>query len=494
MNSEKNINIMLKQPEENNENFISISAVAILKNLKRFFLLWFIASVVLAMTASGVAIQLKTSISFNTITALVNFNYSGIEKGLAPDGRKFDVNKIKSPSVIEESLTELDLPLYHVEEIRRNISIKGISSKESTDKKTLYQNIYSKGAGNALSAVESLLSIQDTPMHYIIELNYGSTSLDLTTSKQFLDALLKNYQEYFFITYGYNESLGNSIVSIDYKEYDYPTAIDVFEDTLTNLSDYVRKLSLETPKFRSGKTGYSFDDLLSTIETIRVTELDSIASYVEINNVTNDEEHLLNYYQYKIEQLERNKNVLQSEFDTISNSIEKYEKDSMIIIGEGTESLNDASYTLPSEKYDELIRQKIEKQISLSRCNENIEYFNRRITAMSQNKNQSSDANKKEAETRLANVNDKIKNLIDIVNRTADEYYATVTFAHAYNILVPATGNSPQVVTKDIMVPVIISEAVLFIVYITIAFIISIVDENKLKKAQESEKKDKDEE
>ena len=43
---------------------------------------------------TGGVLAFKRNTSTSKITALVGFNYSGIESGLAPDGNEFDVNKI----------------------------------------------------------------------------------------------------------------------------------------------------------------------------------------------------------------------------------------------------------------------------------------------------------------------------------------------------------------------------------------------------------------
>lgn len=478
MDTEKNISVTLKQPDENNKNESVLSFSSLFAQAKKYLLLWIIASAVAAMFITGIVMMLKTNVSDSNITALVSFNYDGIQSGLDPKGKTFDVNKIKSPNVIESALTELNMPLSYVEPIRRNISIKGVIPNDEMDKITMYQSIYSKGGGAALTAVEELLDSGIYPSYYIIKLNYAYSGLDLIESKQVLDGILKSYQDYFFTTYGYNEALGNSVVAIDYTEYDYPAAIDVFDNTLTNLYDYVNKISLASPDFRSGRTGYSFKDLSITIETLKTIDLYSLSSYVVINNVTNDKDYLLTYYQYKIDELKRQQNVYQSELDSISNSIDTYEKDTMLIFGEGSENLN-TSYSQASEKYDELIEQKISKQMDLSRCKQRIQYFNGRIDALDKNRSQSTEESKAETETRMAEINERVNNLIDIVNKTADEYYETVSFAHAYNILVPATGTEPTVVTNDIMMPVIMCEAFIFVVYIAIVFISAIIRDVK---------------
>ncbi len=114
MDKDKNINIKLMPPDDDKQNEIDFSFSYIIANTKRYFLIWLVTAVVAAMTVSGLVMLLKTSISENIVTALVNFNYEGVEKGLDPAGEKFDINKIKSPNNIESALTELNIPLQNV--------------------------------------------------------------------------------------------------------------------------------------------------------------------------------------------------------------------------------------------------------------------------------------------------------------------------------------------------------------------------------------------
>ncbi|MGN1481874.1 lipopolysaccharide biosynthesis protein [Porcipelethomonas sp.] len=487
MDNEKNISVVLKQQEDSSDE-ATLSLSTIFRQLRKYLLIWIVLAVVAGMLTVSSVLLFNNNVSVSEITALVSFNYSGIESGLAPDGGKFDVNKIKSPNVIESALIELDEPVSMSENIRRNISIKGIIPDEAMDKISLYQSVYSKGGNAALDAVNALLEIGYYPSYYVINFNYSDAGIDLDDGKKILDEILESYQEYFFRTYGYNESLGNSVVAVDYKDYDYPEAIDVFNTTLDSLTQYVQKLeSNDTTNFRSNNTGYSFSDLLSTIDTVKSADLDSLSSYITINNITNDKEMLLTYYQYRIEELERNQNVAEAKLESITNSINEYEKDTLLVFGNGTEN-SETSYQQASEKYDELINQKIEVQDNVSRCRQRIEYYNDRLDAL-KNNTSSTSANIENVEERLSNLYDKIQNLIDITNETVDEYYETVTFAHAYNILVPATGDVPQISIGNIAMPLIIIEGVLFVIYLGIVFITSISIDFKTHKENAARKK-----
>lgn len=489
METEKNISITLKQPDED-DNSVAISFSTLAKQAKRYFILWLIAAAVVLMFTVGFVMMFKKSTTDNMITALVSFNFDGIEKGLDPQGKKFDVNKIKSPNVIEAALTDMDISLNFVEGVRRNIYINGVIPNDAMDKISLYKNIYSEGGSAALTAVESMLELGYYPSYYIISFDYYKTGFDLSESKQILDKILKSYQNYFFTNYGYNESLGNAVVAVDYKEYDYPAAIDVFNTTLTNLSDYVSKLSNADAGFRSNETGYSFSDLKTTIDTLKNADLDSLSSYIVINNVTNDKELLLTYYKYRIEELSRQQKISQSELDSITNSIDNYEKDTLLFFGDGTENA-ETSYSQASQKYDELINQKIAKQNEVSRNKQRVEYYNDRIDALKSN-NSSLTVSKEDVEERLEEINNKITDLIDTVNKTADEYYETVTFANAYNILVPAMGTEPTVVTGDFFMPVFIAEGILLVIYLAIVFIKTIKVDYKASKTDSEVKQIKE--
>lgn len=488
MSEEKNISLILKQPEDESET-VTISFGSIFRQMKRYLLVWIVLAAVLAMLTTSFVFLFSGRIVTSSITALVSFNYSGIESGKAPDGSTFDVNKIKSPNVIENALDDVGESSSLSENIRSNISIKGIIPDDALDKISLYQSVYSQGGSAALDAVNSLLAIGYYPSYYVINFDYAAAGITIDDGKKILDRILENYQDYFFRTYGYNEALGSSVVAVDYKDYDYPEAVDVFDSTLDSLKQYVQKLSNDdTTNFRSNETGYTFSDLLTTIDTVKSADLDALSSYITINNITNDKEMLLTYYQYRIDEMERERKVSQSELDSVTNSINEYEKDTLLVFGNGNGAENgETTYQQASEKYDELINQKIEIQDSVSRCSQRIEYYKDRISAMNENSG-TVKVDSEEVEKELSSLYDKIKDLIDVTNKTADEYYETVTFANAYNILVPATGNAPQVTAGGLAMPILIIEAVLFVVYLGVSFIRAIVLDNRAnKKKKESE-------
>lgn len=480
MDNEKNISVTLKQQEDSSDEVI-LSLGTISKQIKKYLFIWIVISVFIGAVITGGVLAFKRNTSTSKITALVGFNYSGIESGLAPDGNEFDVNKIKSPNIIESALTNIDEPLSYVENVRRNISIKGVIPSDALDKISLYQSVYSKGGSAALDAVNSLLEIGYYPSYYIITFDYNLAGIDLNKGKKILDGILDSYQDYFFKTYGFNKALGNSVVAVDYKDYDYPAAVDVFNETLDDLDLYIQKLQRnDMTNFRSNVTGYSFSDLRAAVNTIKSADLSSLSSYITINNITNDKEQLITYYEYRIEQLERELKVSESKLKSITDSIDAYEKDKLLIFGMNDENTEN-SYTQASKKYDDLIEEKLEVQDSVSRNKQNISYVKDRLSALKENNSKKSE-DIENVEQRLEEIYNKILNIINITNTTSDEYYENIVFAEAYNILVPATGEEPKVEIGNFIMPLLICEGLIFVVFAAIIIFSSIsIDSNKRK-------------
>ena len=230
--NERNVNITLKNEDTDREEII-ISFTSILNMLKRFLAIWLVAAIVI-----GILIPVGSAVfsadQHKNLTALVSFNYDGIEKGLAPDKTQFDINTIKNPSVIRGALEKLDLPLDTLEDIRKNISIEGVIPDDAIARITMYKSVYEQGN---LNAGERMLETSYFPTQYRLTFNYSSSGLSGKDAVAVFDTMLKEYREYFFKNYGFNRALGSAVRALDYSTYDYAEAVDVFNNTLTKMQN-----------------------------------------------------------------------------------------------------------------------------------------------------------------------------------------------------------------------------------------------------------------
>lgn len=478
---ERNVNITLKNEEEKGEEIV-ISFSAFVAQLKRFVLLWIVVALVIAILVPVFSI-LTASDQHKNLTALVSFNYDGIEQGLAPDGTSFDPNTLKSPAVIESALAELGETMDNLENIRQGITITGVIPSDAIDKITVYKSVYEQGN---LNAGERLLETSYFSTKYTVTFNYSKTGYSPERASEVLNMMLNKYTDYFFDRYGFNEALGNAVTALDYTNYDYAQAVEVFDSNLAELESYVYNLMQDdTSRFRASSTGFSFADLYQAIRTLRTVDLDLISSYVTVNTVTKDKDTLLDYYNYQIEKLVRERSVAQEKLNSINESIANYEKDTIIIYGDMQET---SQYTQASEQYDKMVAQKIDAQNTVSTKSSQINMYQQRIntlkgnTAATQEKVAKVDAD-------LADLNAKVVDMLNKVNLTANEYYENVSLANSYQVDVPSSASglsTTKSVVKSSIEPMMILEALVFVLYFGGTFLLSLILTNRKKRTEEA--------
>lgn len=489
---ERNVNIMIKNPEEEDKELV-ISFSTLLKKLRKYLLIWIVAAVVFVGAAFGYA-GITTHVNKAALHALVGFSYDGIEKGLDPAGKTFDPYSIKNPAVIEDALSSLGMGVEELENIRQGITIHGVTPRDAVNRLTVYQSVLDK-SGN-VNAAEKILETAYFPTQYHIYFNYSDTSLTDDDAVSVFNAVLNQYNSYFYEVYGYNESLGNAVNIINYDEYDYTEAIDLFDNSISILKNYVRRLANEDQtRFRSSDTGYTFSDLYQAIDTVETIDLDKISSYIAVNNLTKDKDSALAYYEYRIKSLTRLKSQYEEEIKSYEASIENYEKDQIIVFGAGSND-TDTQSTLSSEQYDKMIDEKNQIVVSLAETKQSINFYKERQEALKSG-GVGSAAKIEKVEQDLALLNEKVSNIINLVADTSEDYYKNVTFKNAYSVLVPATNTSSDKVDRVIenaKMPLVVLEAIALVVYFAVALIEAFVADSRKRKAVENEEKKEDEE
>lgn len=482
----RNINITLKNEEEDKDDII-ISLPMIFKKLKKYFLIWLVVAAIVFVAVFG-GTTFKTMHRKPVITALVSFTHEGIEKGLDPNGMDFNKDTIKNPVVIEKALTSLNLPLDQLDDIRNSVEIDGLTPADAMDKILTYKNVYENANSNNLQAAQAMLDVPIFPTKFKITFNYAKTNLSRKTAVQILNTMLEEYKNYFFETYGYNESLGSSVNALDISSYDYSEGIEVLKTSLNTLSKYLKQLSNDdATRFRSSVTGYTFDDLYQAVETVKSIDLDKVSSFITVNNLTKDKNTAIAYYEYRINDLSRRKTSLEEQLSSVKDSIKAYEKDQIIIFGNGTDS-TDTQSTKTSQQYDNMIKEKLDITNELATTKQNISFYRERSEAL-QKSSSNSKENIEQVDKQLDDVNNKVSQLIENIKLTADDYYENVTFQNAYNILVPATnsvGSTLNIVMDNVTMPLIAGEAIVLAIYFMIAFITALKAEIIAKKRKKA--------
>ena len=484
--NERNLNVTIKnQEDEGNKVVISLSSI--FKMLKRFFALW-LAVAVLAGVFEVAWNAFKTFSGKEPAKALVSFTYPNIEKGLDPAGRKFEIESIKNPVVIERALKKLNIDSERVEDVRANVDFNYKLPEDAYDRLTVYYSVMDKATSGNLGAAQAMLDTTYYPTQFSVYFDFGAGGFDRDTGVDILNEMLKVYGDYFYEQYGYNEPLGAAVKAADYESYDYPQQIDLFRDSLRQVRSYLTSLTKDdNTLFRSSVTGYSFKDLSEYAKTVSSIDLDKISSYISVNNVTKDKDATLAYYDYRIENLNFDKDEYTERLAALEASIAQYEKDSILIFGNGTDTTN-TEYATASDQYDSLFRQKTSVESSLAQTKQDIKFYESRRNALKNNKN-SSKANIEKVEADIKALSEKVSRIVELTELTANDYYENVQFANAYNILIPATktvGSGIMDAVHSSVRPIFVLEAFIFLLYLAVSFIAALRADNRRKPAAEA--------
>lgn len=453
------------------DDTITIPVIEIFRQLKKYFLPWVLVAVIFAGLVFGGSMVVSSS-KASPLTAMVGFTFDGIENGLDPNGNEFNANSLKSPAIIEETLSDLNMDVKKTDAIRNNITVSGVVPEDAIDKLTAYESVFSNT--NSIEAAQKIMDVSYFPTQFEVQFSYGASGMSRSQAADFLNTMLNNYKIYFMQTYGYNQAFGDALTAVDYTGYDYPQALDILSSSLDSLKKYISSLSSnDNTRFRSTKTGYTFSDLSEATATLQSVDYSSLYSYIMGKNVTKDKDSLATYYQYRIDSLNRSLNSAKERLSTITDSINNYKKDSMVVMAGGSADNTGTVLTQPSTAYDDLITQRTDAQSNVSSLQQQISDYQTRLDKL-QNTPLGSKKEEEKVETDMKNVCDKMNQLINDVNETADDYFETASYTNAYNILVPASGSVSSSVSNAIsnmMRPMLIVEALLFVAYLAFAVV-----------------------
>lgn len=478
---EKNIQLTVVRPPEDTADELRIDLPLIFDYCKRFFVLWLVLSIALGSIAAAIGIWARNVVYIGDAMALISFSYEGAEKGLDPKGDPLDVTKIQSPTVVEEALTAQRLDLKLMDKVRTNLKIKGVISDKALDQMTLYNNLLAKSAN--MEAVRNLLNMEEEATRYIISFNYQRAGFSRNAGVALLNSILDSYRAYFEDTYNYNVSMGSSLNIIDYKDYDYAEAVAIFSDALDAVEKYIENVQAsDTANFRSTETGCTFEDLALRTKLLKNMELDQASSFITVNNVTSGStEQEIAHYDWLITELLRQRAVLQTNLNSLTDSIASYEKDPVLYLPSGETAQN----TKKLDYYDSMIQSELEIQSQISEINVKIRYYESVLAGLRDGQVTSTPQTTARAEEYLAQLSEKANQLLKDVKATTDEYYSKASFQNTVRVLVPALAEAPSTTGGSTKTYLLITEAPLLLIYLGASVICGLKAANPRKKTEE---------
>ena len=452
---------------EENDDEIQIDFGKAARELRRMLALWLCLAVGLGAVAGAVGLAAQRVMGREPIRALVNFSFDD-------SAADYDIRKIKSPGVVEDALNAMGLKIDNIDVIRNAIEINGVIPDSAHEYMGMYYDVVTQGGAAAIPALQSLLNTQYDVTQYIVSFDYPYAGMSRKMGIDFVNTLLRAYQDYFAETYNYNEAMGNPLSAVDYREYDYAEAANIFSTALDSMTSYLSAVeSSATTTFRSVETGFTFQDLRRAADTLRNIDLDRVASYIVIHSVSSyDAETEISYYQWLIENLTRQRTVERTRLASLTRSISEYEKDPVLVSGQdGAAVLNNLEDL--NGHYDTMITEGLDTQATIASYTRSISYYERVIEGF-RNAESANEEEIEKVEGYLSSLNEKLNALFEDATKTVDEYYDKVAFANRMQVLIPATARNTPLITKTTVMMVVAVEALLFAAFCAVALAMSL--------------------
>ncbi len=205
-------------------------------------------------------------------TTVIQYTNSGAKEGYTPDGSPLNVEEIYSPTVIDAALTELGYRA-NIDSIRSNCYVEEVIPE---DQQKLSEALLEKG--------EEPTYIPDTYRVYYV----GDSDTDEIYARTILDAIIKNYYEFYAEKY-VEEPLQNNGVSVLLEgDHDFLESAQVLESSVSEMLDYLLDKRASQPYFRSVETGYTYDDLYRIYNFLYNYEIPSLYAAILTDSETAD--------------------------------------------------------------------------------------------------------------------------------------------------------------------------------------------------------------
>ena len=294
----------------------------------------------------------------------------------------------------------MGLSVEDMSDLQNAVEINGIIPTSSYEELSMYYDLLEKNSGNTLEIIRSLLGSNYDVSQYVISFHYSDVDLSKRDGIAFVNGLLRAYRDYCVKTYRHDTTLSNPLSAVSYSEYNYAEAVNIFSSVLDSATSYLSKLQnshSSAKNFRSWKTGLTFQDLQRTVKLLQEIDLERLSSYIVIHSVSDKNDGTeISYYQWRIEQLEQERAVQRMRFNALTDAINNYHKDDILVISgtTSTDAANSSSIMSSPEtmnaNYDAMIQEKLDAQASIASYTRTIAYFQSVIDGFQDAENTSS--------------------------------------------------------------------------------------------------------
>lgn len=227
--------------------------------------------------------------SSNTYTAseVIHYNDVLVEQGLSPAGEKFDVNEIKSSSVLSKVVERMGLiGTYSVDTLISRIVITPVPDADKMAQKEA-----------KLEEGEEYIYEPSTFIVSFTAKSYEGEEFARTVLDEILDVYFAEYSQKYV-----NVAPANNVIeNLNDENYDYIEVLELIDNGINDTLTVLYQRMNQNPHYRSTQTGVSIDDLVEEFSYIRQVKVSELFSKVYKYQITKDKHILVSDYTTRID-------------------------------------------------------------------------------------------------------------------------------------------------------------------------------------------------
>ncbi|MDO4562966.1 MAG: hypothetical protein Q4C12_03940 [Clostridia bacterium] len=227
---------------------------------------------------------------YNRQSMTLILNYIGSEKGLNPDGSRFNLYEVTSEAVMQAAIDKMENTLLTLDKVRDRVDIDTKMPSNVLDRVT--------------GAINEGNSYKYIPSEFVISYSQKN-KFQRNEVADFLTALSEAYTEHFYENYTEKDTV-LIFEPLDLSRYDYLELVDVFSDKIGSMMSYLSKHQSENDAFRSSTTGETFGNVIEMLRNLNDIELSRFNAYVTISAVSTDNDSYVNKLTYIYDTREKN--------------------------------------------------------------------------------------------------------------------------------------------------------------------------------------------
>jgi len=393
----------------------------------------------------GIAVAVLSLRGQTPVTSLrVSYGFPGAERGMYPNGTKFQPDDVRAQDVINKALEQLGIADAHGElasKLRGSITISGLVSPTIVKERDRL-----RASGQTLPTY--------IPDEYEISLSLPrSHALDMRQRGLLLTEIVSAYQEKFRRTYvAVPPQFGNVFEQL--RTADYVDYQPVLTRQMGLLTSFLEQQVASAKQFRSPTNGLSFQDLLRQSELFSAIRLNEVLGILYRGGLSKDRQVALANMEFQVRKLEESEQQLIAEQAVVDEMLERtkgrsqnYVLATKTELAQGTQPILDQGLVdslVANDSYNYLVRRALDAGLAVKRVQTEkallIERM-KRIDAFAKQPPADEVKMQERATNALASLEANYRTLLDTI-RVCMEDYARQEFADSVRVTLQAMTKS----------------------------------------------------